>query len=77
MKLISRNRIINFVITGLILNLGYECRKADEEQTRIIDADGNMYTSVTIGNQVWLKENLKTTRYNNGDLIGTTNTCNT
>ncbi|HBC78160.1 MAG TPA: hypothetical protein DEO60_14985 [Bacteroidales bacterium] len=72
MKLISRNRIINFFIAGLILSLGFECRKADEEDTRITDADGNVYKSVTIGNQVWLRENLKTTRYNNGDLIGTT-----
>jgi uncharacterized protein (TIGR02145 family) len=72
MKLINRNRIINFVIAGLILNLCYECKKVENEETRIIDADGNLYTSVTIGNQVWLKENLRTTRYNNGDLIGTT-----
>lgn len=38
----------------------------------IMDADGNIYQSVTIGNQTWLTENLKTTRYRNGDLIGTT-----
>jgi uncharacterized protein (TIGR02145 family) len=36
------------------------------------DADGNNYTSVAIGAQIFLVENLKTTRYNNGDLIGTT-----
>jgi uncharacterized protein (TIGR02145 family) len=36
------------------------------------DADGNNYTSIVIGGQTWLLQNLKTTRYSNGDLIGTT-----
>lgn len=33
------------------------------------DADGNVYTTVTIGKQVWLKQSLKTTKYKNGDPI--------
>ena len=32
----------------------------------VMDIDGNGYTSVTIGTQVWLVENLSTTRYNDG-----------
>ncbi len=36
------------------------------------DADGNLYNSVKIGSQIWLVENLKTTKYLNGDVIGTT-----
>lgn len=40
------------------------------------DADGNNYTSVVIGAQTWLVQNLWTTRFNNGDLIGTTNPIN-
>ena len=34
-----------------------------------MDADGNTYDTVVIGRQVWLSENLKTTRYNTGASI--------
>ena len=35
----------------------------------VTDIDGNTYTTIEIGTQVWMMENLKTTKYRNGDVI--------
>ena len=39
--------------------------------TTVSDIDANVYNVITIGNQTWMKENLKVSRYNNGDSIPT------
>ena len=36
------------------------------------DNEGNTYNAIDIGNQIWMKENLKVSHYNNGDEILTT-----
>lgn len=48
--------------------LFYSCEK-DKNSGLPTDGDGNEYDTVAIGTQVWLTENLKTTKYINGDPI--------
>lgn len=38
-------------------------------QNKVTDIDGNVYNIIRIGGQCWMKENLRVSRYRNGDSI--------
>ncbi|MDF1546839.1 MAG: fibrobacter succinogenes major paralogous domain-containing protein [Bacteroidales bacterium] len=61
-----------FLILGACIIFTSSCKKDDPveaETGTVTDADGNVYKTVKIGTQTWMAENLKTTKYRNGDAI--------
>lgn len=67
MRLKSMYAVIPFLVLGFLTTSCKEDPK--NEEVLVKDADGNEYTTVTIGTQTWMVENLKTTKYRNGDPI--------
>ncbi len=66
----SRAVISHFTILFVLLGfLATSCKKDKEDPKTVTDIDGNIYHTVVIGNQVWMVENLKVTKYRNGDAI--------
>lgn len=65
---INTARFIMSIMIFTIISMVSGCKK-DQDKEGIRDADGNLYHSVTIGTQTWLTENLRATKYRNGDDI--------
>ena len=69
----KRNYLILFLVSfSLVLS---SCKKDDinsevlKQEITLTGPDGTIYKTVTIGNQVWMAENLKTTTFNDGNPI--------
>lgn len=61
-------KILSLIIVTLIFLQIISCKKDDGPES-VTDIDGNEYGLVTIGDQVWMKANLRTTKYNDGTEI--------
>lgn len=57
------------LLTALILNSCATVHEAELQSQTVEDIDGNIYRTIKKGNQVWMVDNLKTTRFNDGSAI--------
>src|SRR5665648_17086 len=71
--MIIKSGIYSLVAMFLLVMFASSCTKTDTndptQSGTVSDIDGNVYHTVTIGTQVWMAENLKTTKYRNGNPI--------
>ena len=64
-----KSKVCFFLLLSGVLFMVTNCTSKRTAIGTITDIDGNQYQTVIIGEQEWMKENLKTTRFNDGTII--------
>jgi uncharacterized protein (TIGR02145 family) len=63
------NKNTQFISFFIIIVFLLSSFKSDKNGNVVIDIDKNIYKTVIIGDQEWMAENLKVSRFRNGDII--------
>jgi uncharacterized protein (TIGR02145 family) len=75
MKQLFRSLNYTFLFVVVLFLMSVSCTETDDQtnddikENTVIDIDGNIYHVDTIGDQIWMRENLKTTRFRDGSPI--------
>lgn len=70
----KKSVLSSILFLGILLNLFTGCKKDGDDDPKpsvqtIKDIEGNVYKTISIGSQVWMAENLKTSKFRDGESI--------
>jgi uncharacterized protein (TIGR02145 family) len=71
MEVVLQNGVQSHALSDVINVTITTASNACGADTSVTDIEGNVYQTIPIGNQCWMKENLKTSKYKNGAPIPT------